>query len=251
MRCAANAPWHRRVPNNGPARKNYPPGGMANCFPSGAIQGRLQPLCSSVVSSTGKSEMIQVSLLLPAVLHGNKFAAGIRRNARKAAGHDAITSARPGNQKNPQRKSAGRPICRPRPDALENSTCSCATNKSGSNSIRFLSSSAPRPTCACNRSNAGLTVSLSRCSKTNFRAGFLSAPPRGDRGQFQFFTENVPAEAGQERHERGALHKPAARRIGHDDISGANRFDQSRARRAWNRCAIQADRKNYRPRGAG
>ena len=97
--------------------------------------------CSSVISSTGVSDMTQVSLLLPPCCMEMKWPPASGRNARQSAGHDAITVAA-GHQINAQadrpRRRARR---RPSDGAVENSTRSCATNRSGSNSMRRRSAS--------------------------------------------------------------------------------------------------------------
>ena len=60
-----------------------------------------------------------------------------------------------------------------------------------------------------------------------FARGFLTAPPRCDRRQFQFLTENVFAQTGQEWKEGGALHNATTERIRDGHVSGAQDFNES------------------------
>ena len=68
----------------------------------------------------------------------------------------------------------------------------------------------------------------------------LAAPPGGHRRQFQFLAEQMPAQAGQKRHERRALQQAAAERVGHRHVARAQRLDQ--ARHAEHRVVAQFQR---------
>src|SRR5262249_12259438 len=61
---------------------------------------------------------------------------------------------------------------------------------------------------------------LGKMLENIFTSAALSAPPGSNRWQLQVFTENVPAQSWQERHEGRALHQTAAQTIGNRDISG-------------------------------
>ena len=55
----------------------------------------------------------------------------------------------------------------------------------------------------------------------------LAAPPGRDRGQGQALAEQAAAEAGEKGDECRGFQQPAAQRIGHCDVAGADRLDQA------------------------
>ena len=214
--------------------------------------------CSSVDSSTGVSEGTQVSLLLPPRCMEMKCPLALR--ATRASRPPGITRVAVAvrHEINAQRdRPRHESRCRPSDGAVENSTRSCATNRSGSNSMRrrkpsrsfAVSGFSGSRVRACDAKRR-FHDQLVQIFQHVFARGFLAAPPRRHRRQFQFLAEQMPAQARQKRHERRALHQAAAERVGDGRRCPRASPPPGRARRASNHCAIPAGRRNHRPRGA-
>src|SRR5262249_9998347 len=61
---------------------------------------------------------------------------------------------------------------------------------------------------------------------TNFLR--LTTPPGGDGGQEQFLTQQMSTQIRQEGEEGGTFHEPGTQSIGHRDVAGAGRLEETR-----------------------